>query len=59
MWITFDNESDAPVLMGYYLGLFANASELETVPSPVDEPAGLALLLVGVPMLLWRARRRR
>ena len=59
MWITFDNESDTPVVLGYYLGLFAHASELETVPPPVDEPTDAALLLAGVSALLWGVRRRR
>ena len=59
MWITFDNESDTPVVLGYYLALFAHASELETVPPPVDEPTDAALLLAGVSALLWGVRRRR
>jgi hypothetical protein len=59
MWIAFDNESDTPMLMGYYLALFAHASELETVPPPVDEPTGAALLLAGAGALLWGVRRRR
>ena len=59
MWITFGNGSNAPVVMGYELDLFANASELEMVPPPVDEPAGAALLLAGLSTLLWRVRRRR
>lgn len=59
MWITFDNDSDAAVVMGYGLALFANASELEFVLSPVDEPAGAVLLLAGLSTLLWGVRRRR
>jgi hypothetical protein len=58
MGIVFDNDSDASVLMGLDLALSSNASELETVPSPVDEPAAAALLLAGMSTLLWRARRR-
>ena len=58
MWITFDNATDAPVTMGYGLTLFANASELEMVLPPVDEPADAALLLAGLSTLLWGTRRR-
>jgi MYXO-CTERM domain-containing protein len=44
--------------VGYYVGVFANAGELEMALPPVDEPAGAGLLLAGL-SLLWRARRRR
>lgn len=57
--ITFDNDSDASVDMGYQVAVFANASEIETLPPPpVDEPAGVALLLAGVATVLWGVRRR-
>ena len=56
--ITFSNDSDAPVTLGYALSVFANASEFETVTSPVDEPAGPALLLAGMATMLWGLRRR-
>lgn len=57
--IIFDNDSDAPVVLSYGLSVFANAAELETVPSPVDEPAGAALLFAGLSTLLGSVRRRR
>jgi hypothetical protein len=57
--ITFANDSDASVVLGYGVEVFANAAELETVPSPVDEPAGAGLLLAGASALLWGVRRRR
>ena len=56
--ITFDNDSDASVDMGYQVAVFANAFEFETVPPPVDEPAGVAVLLAGVATVLWGVRRR-
>lgn len=56
---TFANDSDASVEVNYFVGVFANAAELETVPPPVDEPAGAGLLLAGASTLLWGVRRRR
>ena len=54
--ITFANDSDATVLLGYAVDVFADASE---VAVPVDEPAGAALLLAAAAPLAWLARRRR
>ena len=54
--VTFANDSDAPVLLGYAVDVFADASE---VAVPVDEPAGAALLLAAAAPLAWLARRRR
>jgi len=54
--IAFANDSDAAVALGYEVSVFANAAELETVPSPVDEPAGAVLMLAGA-AALWRRRR--
>lgn len=59
MLITFDNASDAPVVLDYGLALFASASELQFVLPPVAEPTGAALLLAGLSTLLWGVRRRR
>ena len=56
--VTYANDSDAAVPVGYYVGVFANAGELEMAIPPVDEPAGAGLLLAGL-SLLWRVRRRR
>ena len=56
--LTYANESDASIPVGYYVGVFANAGELEMALPPVDEPAGAGLLLAGL-SLLWRVRRRR
>jgi hypothetical protein len=60
-WVTatFANDSDASVEVNYYVGVFANAAELEMIPPPIDEPAGAGLLLAGASMLLWGVRRRR
>jgi hypothetical protein len=57
--MTFANASDTPVTLGYAVEVFANASELEMTLPPVDEPAGAALLLVGVATVLRRVRRQR
>lgn len=56
--ITFANDSDASVVMGYEVAVFANASELELALPPVDEPDGAALLLAGVATALWGLRQR-
>jgi hypothetical protein len=53
------NASDAPITVFYGLGVVADAGDMQLDPLPVDEPSGAALLLAGVPWLLWRARRRR
>ncbi len=55
---TFDNDTDAPVVLGFQVFLSANASELETVLSPVDEPADGVLLLAGAATLLGGLGRR-
>ena len=57
--IAFSNDSDAPVDIGYGVTVFANASEFELVPPPIDEPAGGLMLLAGAATLLQGARRRR
>ena len=59
LFATYDNASDAPAVLGYYVAAFASASELETVPPPVDEPAVAVLLLAGVALLQRVMRRRR
>jgi hypothetical protein len=56
--ISFSNSSDVPVVLGYYVNVSADASEVGVVPSPVGEPAGAALLLVGL-VPAWFALRRR
>jgi hypothetical protein len=56
--VTLDNDSDGPIDVGYEVDVFANASELETVLSPVDEPAGASMLLAGAAVLLRRLRWR-
>lgn len=55
----YDNDSDQSVQVGYYVGVFASASDLESVPPPVDEPTDAALLLAGVAALLAVGRRGR
>ena len=57
--MTFANETDTPETVVFDLLLSSGAADLQSIPSSVDEPAGAALLLVGVPMLFWRLRRRR
>ena len=59
LWVAYDNDSDQPVEVGYFVAVFASASELETVLPPVDEPASGGLLLAGVAALLWGVQRRR
>jgi len=56
--ITFANDSDASVVMGYEVAVFANASEFELALPPVDEPDCAALLLAGVATMLWGVRQR-
>ncbi len=56
--VTFANDSDVPVVVGYQVAVFANASELEAALPPVDEPAAAALLLAGMGTVLWGMRRR-
>ena len=58
--LSFANTGDALVVVIYTLGVAADAIDAQIdSPSPIDEPAGAALLLAGLPILLWRARRRR
>jgi len=57
--ITFANDSDAPEDVTFEVALRTYATDREAYPSPIDEPAGAALLLVGLPFLLWGARRHR
>jgi hypothetical protein len=59
LWVTYDNDSDQSLMLGYYVGVFASASEFQTVPPPVDEPAGAALVLAGAALLRGLRRRRR
>ena len=56
--LTVANDSDAPEVVDFFLIVTSNATDRQSIPSPVDEPAGAALLFVGVSTLLWRARRR-
>ena len=56
--VTYADDSDAAIPVGYEVSVFATAGELEPVPPPIDEPAGAGLLLAGL-SLLWRVRRRR
>ncbi len=56
---TFDNDSDAPVVLGFQMAAFASASESELVLPPVDEPAKTAELVAGAVLLGWIALRRR
>ena len=56
--LTVANDSDAPEVVDFFLIVMSNATDRQSIPSPVDEPAGAALLFVGVSTLLWRARRR-
>jgi len=58
--LSFANTTDAAVVVIYAMGVRADALDAQMdPPSPIDEPAGAALLLVGAPILLWGARRRR
>jgi len=52
--VTFTNDSDTPEAVGYYIGVFASASDFESGLPPVDEPSGAALLLAGASALLGR-----
>ena len=56
--ITFANDTDAPMLLGYNLDVGAVVAELAMVPSPVDEPTNAALLLAGMAAWRWGASRR-
>lgn len=58
--LSFANTTDASVVVIYAMGVRADALDAQMdPPSPIDEPTGAALLFVGVPVLLWAARRRR
>ena len=54
--LSFANASDSSIVIGYQLAVRASATGQVEFPSPVDEPAGAALLLVGVSTLLWTRR---
>jgi len=57
--VIFTNDSDVPEAVGFEVDVFANASEFETVPPPVDEPSNVGMLFAGASFLLWGMRRRR
>jgi hypothetical protein len=57
--LTVANDSQASEDVVLDLSLRTYATDREAYPSPVGEPAGAALLLVGVPMLFGLVRRRR
>ena len=59
LWATLSNDSNVSVVVSYYVGVFASASDLETLPPPIDEPASAALLLAGLAAVPWIGRRRR
>jgi hypothetical protein len=60
MSISFSNLSDVPVELSFAVDVDADASEIDVLASPVDEPGGAALLLVGaLPAWLALMRRRR
>jgi hypothetical protein len=56
--VTYTNDSDVAQAVDFAVGVFANASEFETVLPPVDEPP-VVTLLAGGAFLLWGLRRRR
>ena len=57
--LTFANDSDAAVIIGYQLDVSASATGFQGIPTPVDEPGRAALLLVGGLVLVRVAWTRR
>lgn len=56
--VWYENDSDSPLALAYEVFVYANASDLEMVPPPVDEPRSGLMLLAGA-SLLWSLRRFR
>lgn len=56
--ITFANDSDSAETVVFDVALRTYATNREAYPSPVDEPAGAALLAIGACMLSGLRRRR-
>jgi hypothetical protein len=60
MTVSFSNTSDAPIVLSYFVDVNADASEVEVVASPVNEPpAGVLLFAGALPAWLALGRRRR
>jgi len=57
--MSFANNTDEPEAISFSLFLSSHATDRESYPSPVDEPAGAALALAGAALALCRLRRRR
>lgn len=57
--LTFVNDSDAAVVIGYQLAVRAFATDFEAFPMPVDEPGSAGLLLAGCFVLSTACRRHR
>ncbi|MBW8760405.1 MAG: hypothetical protein JF586_22685 [Burkholderiales bacterium] len=56
--LSFANDTDGTETITFELFLSSYATERESYPSPVDEPAGAALALAGAALAFWRLRRR-